>query len=941
MTELEPALGPDTRGAPSEPASRRASWPVVALCGLIVAAAAWGVAGSHWLEPNLSTNLDEQAYLHQADLLAHGRLSVSVPSDRLARNFQPWFAAPTDHGYIFKYNLVWPAVLTATTLVSAPRLALAFAIALFLVGTYALAVVLLRSRAKAVAAAAVVALSPLALIQSTTVLSYVLFGGLWTLAAAALVHGVTRRADRRLAAAGALGALAFCARPFDALLVLLPFAAWAVWALRRDGAALARAAGWTFGAAAPVLALQAVYNTYVTGVPWKLPYSLWSTSDRLGFGDRGLLASGVPQVHFGPRQGLHAVAVNLWSLHTWAFGGVVLVFLALCGVAALRHRPESFPLVAVAVVVPVGYVFFWGIANISLLSKAIDRFGPYYFVPLLVPLAIFGVEGAVSVWSWRRWVLVALGAVAIVTTAIGTGDAVSFSLAERDARAQPYDALSTVTGHARPALVLLPGEFVGTSVIDRSSVDTDRSTRTLYAVGSGNVDLELLAHYLGHTPYRLAACTYSAQAPLGSHQFPDDVTPSEALVTGRGARARRLHITTRPASGLTLHALVDPGAVGDGTLDVAAGTHRASAPLRPSSPGGAAAVTVRIAPSGLSLTGDIGDVTTTTGPDAPLSIRALTRDSPTGPVRSRSWSAPVRLGSDGVTTLVPAQTFASPDYPSTPDAETCRADPALHVTIDAPERVARTLGWRDAPGRAARASDQLRGRVETERGDQADRGCREHDPQADPDLRADRRPGVELHHLVMDVEEPDRDHGGDDDRHAHRDPAHDAVPRAEQRRDRERSRGEHEAPRGAELVAGPVVRDVVDPVGDPREVCTDGHGRSGEHHQSGSPIVGRRRQLVLLGMRRELRARLRRVVRLLLLPEAAEEPHHRSDDAPSSLRWGACRRGRHLGHVRAVPRGPRGAVVGARVGPHRSDQSDRSDRRRSERRGRDRSNRRA
>jgi hypothetical protein len=683
MTDREPALGAHARVEPldtSQPPPRRASWPVFVLCGLVVAAAVWAVAGSQWLEPHLSTNLDEQAYLHQADLLAHGHLAVSVPNAELARNIQPWFAAATDHGYIFKYNLVWPGVLTVTTVLTAPRLALGVAVALFLIGTYALAVLLLRSRAKAVIAAILVALSPLTLIQSTTVLSYVVFGGLWTLAASGLVRGVRDGSNRYLATAGALGALAFCARPYDALLVLVPFAVWGVWALGRERAALARAARWVVGAAAPVLVLQVAYNTYVTGVPWKLPYSLWSSTDRLGLGDRGLLPSGVPQTYFGPRQGVHAVAVNLWSLRTWAFGGLVLAFLAVLGAYTLRRRHEVLPLVAVAVVVPFGYLFFWGIANISLLSKALDRFGPYYFVPLLVPLAVFGVEGAVRVWMWREWVLVVLAAVALVSTGIGMHDAVSTALGERDARAQPYDTLATITSRAHPSLVFLPGDYIGTSVLDRYTVDTHTSTDDLYAASTGNADLDLVQHYPSHTPYRVVACSYDAQAPLGSHQFPADVPASQALVTGTGARAERLHVIRR-SSPLTLHVLAGAGARGDATLQVAAGTFRASAPLRPSTAGQPAAVTVTVDNRGLSLAGDVGAVSTAPGPDAPLTIRTLTRAAASSPVASRSWVTPVRIGPAAVSALLPARTFTNPDYPAGPDVETCRADPALQVQV--------------------------------------------------------------------------------------------------------------------------------------------------------------------------------------------------------------------------------------------------------------------
>src|SRR5262249_36518158 len=152
-----------------------------------------------------------------------------------------------------------------------------------------------------------------------------------------------------------LGAVAFCARPYDALLVLTPFV---VWFLARAFTGVGRSRRllvWAAGAALPVLVAQAAYNAYVTGDALRLPYSLWSSTDRLGFGYRGLLPSGVPQTYFGPRQGLHGVVDNLWSLNLWAFGGAALAILALVGLSASWRKPAAPALAAVAVAVPLGY----------------------------------------------------------------------------------------------------------------------------------------------------------------------------------------------------------------------------------------------------------------------------------------------------------------------------------------------------------------------------------------------------------------------------------------------------------------------------------------------------------------------------------------------------------------------------------------------------------
>ncbi len=616
-------------------------------------AAVWAVAGSYWLEPHLSSNLDEQAYLHQADLLAHGHLSVSVPNDTLARNFQPWFAAATDHGYVFKYNLVWPGLLTLTTAVSQPRLALAVALLLFLVGTYALTVQVVRSRRTALFAAVVVALSPLTIVQSTTLLSYVFFGGLWTLAAAALLRGFMQRDRRFVAVAGALGAVAFCAWPFDAMLVLAPFVVWALWRSLRDRPASPWMLSWAALAALPVLVAQAAYNAYVTGVPWKFPYSLWSSTDRFGFGLRGLLPTNVPQTNYRPRDGIHGVAANLWALNAWAFGGVVLVVLAGVGLFALRRRPEALALASLIGLMPLGYFFFWGIANISFLSKAGDRFGPYYFLPMLVPLAAFGVEGAVRTWEWRRGVFVVAAIAALVLTGVGTASALSTAIGERDARGEPYDALARVTDPDRPALVFLPGQYVGVSVLDRYSVSTSADGDDRYVVSAGNRDIDLVRHYSGYAPYRIVGCEYPGDTPLGSEVYPAG-EPSLALVTGEGAQARRLHLAVTQGSELTLNVSVDAAAAADTQLEVAAGTNGIVVPVRVPSTG-AASITVTVSAAAVNATGDVGPASPTTlTSDQPLTVRLTTRAAPAASLQSATWTAPVELRPSAVTVLLPA-----------------------------------------------------------------------------------------------------------------------------------------------------------------------------------------------------------------------------------------------------------------------------------------------
>ena len=170
MTGLEPALGADTQVEPPDPPSWRASWPVVALCA--TGRGRRGVGGRR-LALARAQPVDEP---RRAGVPAPGRA--------------PRARAPVGLGAVRGARAQLPALVRGSHrsrlhLQVQPRLAGGADGDHARLGAAARArvrrsrssswartpsrVVVLRSRAKAVAAAAVVALSPLTLIQSTTV----------------------------------------------------------------------------------------------------------------------------------------------------------------------------------------------------------------------------------------------------------------------------------------------------------------------------------------------------------------------------------------------------------------------------------------------------------------------------------------------------------------------------------------------------------------------------------------------------------------------------------------------------------------------------------------------------------------------------------------------------------------------------------------------------
>jgi hypothetical protein len=75
----------------------------------------------------------------------------------------------------------------------------------------------------------------------------------------------------------------------------------------------------------------------------------------------------------------------------WCFGGLLVIGLAVAGWRVLRRRRGASPLAAAALAIPLGYLFFWGSYN-ALTWGAPYHLGPYYWMPVVIPLAVFGAD---------------------------------------------------------------------------------------------------------------------------------------------------------------------------------------------------------------------------------------------------------------------------------------------------------------------------------------------------------------------------------------------------------------------------------------------------------------------------------------------------------------------------------------------------------------------
>ncbi|HSP36127.1 MAG TPA: glycosyltransferase family 39 protein [Frankiaceae bacterium] len=503
-----PAVSTADSGAVDQPGDapagrrrwRRPAGPALVVAVAAVLSAAVAVLLSVLMFPHLSINNDEPVYRLQAQALAAGHLFPPAPAH--PDSFTPWLAVVRDGHYVLKYTPVVPGIhalsLAATGSFAA---GLALLAAAGVVVTYLLGCELLGDRRVAALAAVLWALSPLTIVQSALVLPYLPFVVLLMLTVLGVVRGLRLSRGLPLAGAGLALGLAVAARPFDALMFLLPLAVWLVWTERRRLTwAVPRLA---LGLALPAIGLLA-FDTAATGKPLSLPFALLEPNDKLGFGSRRLYPSDRPH-SFGILEGLLGVGDHLWLLGIgWAAGGVLLAGLAVAAVVRRRvERPVAL-LGAGALLLLVGYLGFWGAWNAAELWGGTRYVGPFYVMAVLVPLVLLGARGLADLFAARRrlaragGVLVSVLGVVLIATTLLT--------------ALPADA--TMSGHDRRLEDLVQAQgrsliFIPTNpqFLQHPSAVLDNGLtpggRTLFALTRGTDDFAVVDAEPGRSLLRL------------------------------------------------------------------------------------------------------------------------------------------------------------------------------------------------------------------------------------------------------------------------------------------------------------------------------------------------------------------------------------------------------------------------------------------------------
>jgi hypothetical protein len=173
------------------------------------------------------------------------------------------------------------------------------------------------------------------------------------------------------------------------------------------------------------------------------------------------------------------------------------------GYRTFRGRAQRW-LALVAVTVPVGYAFFWGSFSSSEWGGP-WRFGPFYWLPVIVPGSILGAAGFARLWRWDRLVarFVAGGMAALSLFVVGR------ALAEHrqyDAvRERLYVAPLAAAADLEQAVVFLP-PMDGPYLLQPFSLARNATFDgpVVWALDRGpRKNLDVVQRLPGRTPYRV------------------------------------------------------------------------------------------------------------------------------------------------------------------------------------------------------------------------------------------------------------------------------------------------------------------------------------------------------------------------------------------------------------------------------------------------------
>lgn len=430
-------------------------WWRPGLAALATFAAIVALVCSTAVFPYLTSNSDEGAYLAQAEALASGHVLPPAP-DKHPTSYLPWFSTYRHGVFVYKYTPVHASFLAASILTTGSPLPALPVLAAADVVLFALLVRAVgASHRAALGAGVLLALSPSWFIQAGTYLPYLSTLALLLGFALGVVVGTQRHRARYLLLAGACIGFAFFSRQYDAVLFassVLLVTGW--WHWRTERSWLLRGLGWVMVGAVPAVVLFLAYNWLATGSPFKLTFNLLESSDSLGFGRHRVLPTD-PILDYTPKLALRAMIRWLLLVIGSTAGGLPLLALTVAAVARDPKLPGRRLWMTLAVVWPVGYLFFWGLYSTAFLWDGAIFLGPYYHLPMIVALvAAAAVMLDRLAKDRRRLAQILLGLTATFVVVTGFLQ-VRTNVDRTDRRRTVAEAVDTAVGRDRHALVLL------------------------------------------------------------------------------------------------------------------------------------------------------------------------------------------------------------------------------------------------------------------------------------------------------------------------------------------------------------------------------------------------------------------------------------------------------------------------------------------------------
>ena len=523
---------------------------------------------STWLFPKYSLNHDEPMYVVESQLLLHGH--VTLPASQ-ADFFRPWAAGVRNGHIVLKYAPPWPAVIAASTwLFGSSRFAPALVAAALVGAVFLLGEELFPDRRVGLIAAALFTFSPVVAVQGGTYLPYLFQLLAEVLFAYLVLSGLRRGSWVRLLGAGAAIGVATFARPFDAVLVGLPFLVLVLWTHRRHLNGALRDLLLIGAGSLPFVGAMLAYDEATMGSPLTLPFTVTGRFDTLGFGQRGVFPDHTFRFGFG--QAVQSLE-NLWAMPGWTFGGLVLVGLAVVGlVRSGSAGARRWALAAVAATVVVGYFFFWSPFTIARSWPGLASLGPFYHLPVLVPLVIFAAV-ALDDLVRRRSRRVLLGTALVAMVGL-TAWAVPPKLDRNRATTRDLQAVARVVGAtgATRAVVFLPegGDNGFSSPTPFLVNQPDLTGTALYATDHGPRDLDLLATQPGRTAFVL-----HNQIEPGGDIFAPALVLTRLEVQRGSTRLEHLRVTNPGITGCVTAYAKSGGHTRSLVLDRSSGSGRA------------------------------------------------------------------------------------------------------------------------------------------------------------------------------------------------------------------------------------------------------------------------------------------------------------------------------------------------------------------------------